>query len=61
MTKEEKLQDIQERLEEIKADYADIINEYDNDYAPDEVMNLLVEGSSALDDAIDCIYDALEI
>lgn len=60
MTKEEKLKDILERMEELKADFASVTDEYDADYADDSTMNLLVEATSAIDDAIDCIYDAME-
>lgn len=58
--KEDKLKDILNKLESLKSDYEEVVNEYENDYADDKVMDLLVEGSSALDDAIDCIYDVLE-
>lgn len=61
MTKEQKLQDILFRMEELKKDFAALTDEYDADYADDQTMNLLVEASSAIDDAIDCIYDAVEI
>lgn len=60
MTKEEKLKDILERMEELKADLASVTDEYDADYTDDSTMNLLVEAASAIDDAIDCIYDAAE-
>lgn len=59
MSKEQKLQEILTSLESLKADFQAVIDEYDNDYAEDEVMNLLVDASSSFDDTIDCIYDAL--
>ena len=61
MNKEDRLKDILARLEDLKSDYASVIDEFDADYADDAVMNLLVEAGSAIDDAIDCIYDAVEM
>ena len=58
MTKQAKLKDILTRMEELKEDFGEVTDEYDDD---DKVMNLLVEASSAIDDAIDCMYDAVEI
>jgi len=48
-------------MEGLKEDFAAITDEYDNDYADEEVMNLLVEASGAIDDAIDCMNDVLDI
>ena len=60
MSKEEKLKDILGRLEELKDEFQAIVDEYDNEYAEDDVMNLLVEASGSFDDTIDCIYEALD-
>ena len=60
MSKEDKLRNILDRLEVLKDEFQAVIDEYDNDYAEDEVMNLLVDASGSFDDTIDCIYEALE-
>lgn len=60
MNKEEKLKGILDQLETLKADYETVVDEYENDYAEDGVINLLVEASNAFDDAIDCIWEVLE-
>ena len=59
MGKNNNLKNILERLEILKNDFAEIIDEYDNNYADEDTMNLLFEASSALDDASDCIRDAV--
>lgn len=61
MTKEDKLKAILTRMEELKEDFAEVTDEYDADYADDQTMNLLTEAAGAIDDAIDCIYDAMEM
>ncbi|MBE6018115.1 MAG: hypothetical protein E7233_11035 [Lachnospiraceae bacterium] len=61
MNKQSKLKAILTRMEELKEDFAEVTDEYDADYADDQTMNLLTEASSAIDDAIDCIYDAMEM
>lgn len=61
MTKEQKLQEILSRMEELKEDFAVLTDEYDTDYADDQTMNLLVEASSAIDDAIDCMNDVMDL
>mgnify|MGYP002860174991 FL=1 len=60
MSKEDILRNILDRLEVLKDEFQAVIDEYDNDYAEDEVMNLLVDASGSFDDTIDCIYEALE-
>lgn len=60
MTKEEKLKEILDRMETLKEDFQAVIDEYDSEYAEDDVMNLLVDASGAFDDAIDCVYEALD-
>ena len=60
MSKEERLKDILNSLEQLKRDFGDLVDEFYNDYADDETMNLLVEASAALDDAIDCMAEVGE-
>lgn len=57
--KEDKLRQILERLEELKNDFADVVDEYEDSNAKMNVLDLLGESLAAVDDAIDGINDVL--
>ena len=61
ITKEEKLEIIAEYFENGKAALNEVFNEYENDYAGDNIIFAMSEALSSLDDVIDIIYDVSEM
>lgn len=57
--KEEKLKKILENLEELKMEFADVVDSYEESGAKPGVIDTLGEALAAVDDAIDGIHDVL--
>ena len=58
--KEEKLAKILECLEELKGEFADVVDVYEESGAKAREVDTLAEALAAIDDAIDGINDGLE-
>lgn len=59
-TKEDKLEQMVEYLEELKYAFSEFVDECEDDQVDEGVTGLLSEALTALDDALDCMNDALE-
>ncbi len=59
-TKEDKLQDISDFLEELKHEFGAVIDEYEDDGASEDILDTLTEVLDAMEDAFDGIADVLE-
>lgn len=58
--KQTKLQEIEERLGQLKQDFAAIIDEYEDNGGEGDAIDSLTEALDALEDAYDGIWDVLE-
>ena len=59
-TKEDKLQDISDYLEELKHEFGAVIDEYEDDDVSEDILDTLTEVLDAMEDAFDGIADVLE-
>ena len=57
--KEEKLDQFMDYLEELKDTFADIVQEYEDEEAPEETVDMLTGALDALEDAHDIVLDVL--
>ncbi len=60
VSKEEKLNRILDYLEELKNVLADVVQEYEEEEAPEETVDLLTGALDAVEDAHDVILDVIE-
>lgn len=58
--KEAKLEKVLQSLEDVKAEFAEVVDAYENSGAQTRVVDALVEALEAVEDAIDGINEALE-
>lgn len=58
--KENNLKKIAVRLKEVKAEFLEVVDEYEESGAKTSTMDTLIEALAAIDDAIDGINDVLE-
>lgn len=58
--KEEKLEKILASLEELKVEFAEVVDAYEESGAKPRVIDTLGEALAAVDDAIDMINEVLE-
>lgn len=59
-SKEEKLNQILDCLEELKTAFADVVQEYEEEGAEEETVDLLTGALDAVEDAHDVILDVIE-
>ncbi len=59
-TKEDKLQDISDYLEELKHELGTVIDEYEDEGASEDTLDTFTEVLDAMEDAVDGIFDVLE-
>ena len=59
-SKEEKLNVILDYLEEMKGVLAEVVQEYEEEDAPEETVDLLTGALDAVEDAHDVILDVIE-
>ena len=59
-TKEDKLQDLSDYLEELKHELGTVIDEYEDEGASEDTLDTLTEVLEAMEDAVDGIFDVLE-
>ena len=60
MEKEEKLKRIMAYLEELKSVFFEVVQEYEDEDAPEETVDLLTGALDAVEDAHDVILDVIE-
>lgn len=60
LSKEEKLNRILDYLEELKTVFSEVVQEYDEEEAPEETVDLLTGALDAVEDAHDVILDVVE-
>lgn len=58
--KEEKLRKVLQNLEEVKVEFAEIVDAYEKSGAKIRVVDILTESLEAVEDAIDGINEVLE-
>ena len=56
----EKLEKLAESLEELKTEFSDVLDEYEENNAKQNVLFTLSEALASVEDAIDGIQDVLE-
>lgn len=59
-TKGARLQKLAEEMESVKMEFAELVDEYEEEGADSIVMDTLSEALAAVDDAIDGMSDVLE-
>ena len=59
-SKEDKLEQILEYLEELKTAFSEVVQEYEDDGAEEEIVDLLTGALDAVEDAHDVILDVVE-
>ena len=59
-SKEEKLNQILDYLEELKDVFAELIGDFEEDSAPEEAVDMLTGALDAVEDAHDVILDVIE-
>lgn len=59
-TKGARLQKLAEEMESVKMEFAELVDEYEEEEADSIVMDTLFEALAAVDDAIDGMSDVLE-
>lgn len=59
-SKEEKLNQILECLRELKNTFADLIDDFDDDGASEDAVDMMTGALDSLEDAHDVILDAIE-
>lgn len=58
--RKEKLNELYENMEELKNQFADIIDEYEEEESGSRNVDVLIEALDALEDATEAIEDVLE-
>lgn len=59
LEKGEKLEQIVELLDDLKDDFAELIQEYEDDGADEDKLDSLTDALDALEDAYDIVSDAM--
>lgn len=60
LEKEEKLQQVADYMEELKNQFSELIQEYENDGADARKVDTLTEALDALEDAYDMVCEVVE-